>query len=295
MKGLLMNTLRTQRLAGLFAALLLTIFLTLPAQAAPSATTATNSSYPNANRCLPHKQIETWNSRRSIEARGFQFDLIGPEASALFQHDLALNLARNPANSFTTASRMTEIASEKPIAERVKCWQATPDKNVVIEFRVRFNQSATPAGMTENLELWNAPLPFFDGTNPPTESPLPLTSIGVARTSAFGQPQYVATVVQDLDLATFNGLLRMNAMPPWLDAGRWHEVRLTLSQKEARIEVAQAGHREEVLKVELPHPAEPLGFEFSIDNEAFPGVFVPVTERDGIEVDYLSMHMVQTR
>lgn len=291
-----MNTPRTRQLVGLFAALLLGVLLTLPAQAAPAPITQPAASYHNTQRCVPHKEITTWSNRRALEARGFHFDLVGSQATALFGHDLTLALAPNPGSSAYTASRITEIVSQQPIAQRVKCWQATPDKNVVIEYRVRFKQSATPAGMTENLELWNAPFPFFDGTNVPTEQAGLLTSIGVVRTSAFGQPQYLAAVIQDLDTNTFNGLLNVAPMPAWLDAGQWHRVRITLSQQMARIEVAQAAHRfTPILEAVLLHPAEPLGFEFSVDNEAFPGFYVPVTVRDGIEVDYLAMNMVRAR
>jgi hypothetical protein len=289
-----MSTSNTRRLAGLFAALILSLLLAMPAQAAPLTFVQSSSAHSDKNHCVADKQIENWNNQRAIEARGFNFDTVGPQASVMFQHDLALKLGTT-ADSAYTASRMTEIDSELPIAQRVKCWQATPDKDVVVEFRVRFSQAATPAGMTESLVLWNAPLPFFDGVNPPSENALPLTSIGVARTSAFGTPQYLATVAQDLDLATFDGLLRVALMPPWLDPSQSHQVKLTLSQQAAHIEVAQAQHEfEHVLDVPLPHPAEPLGFEFSVDNEAFPGFYVPVSVPDGIEIDYLSIRMVRS-
>jgi len=289
-----MNTPRTRRFVGLFAALLLGILLTLPAQAAPAPIARLTSAYHNTERCVPHKEVANWYNRSALEARGFHFDLVGAQAAAQFGHDLTLEVAPNSGSSAYTASRITEIASQQPIAQRVKCWQATPEKNVQIEFRVRFDQSATPAGMTENLELWNAPFPFFDGTNTPTENAGLLTSIGVVRTSAFGQPQYLATVVQDLDTNTFNGLLNIAPMPAWLDPGQWHRVRITRSQQMARIEVAQAAHRfTPILEAVLLHPAEPLGFELSVDNEAFPGYYVPVTVRDGIAIDYLSMNMVR--
>ncbi len=289
-----MSTSCIRRLAGLLVVLVLGMLLAMPAQAAPSALTQSITAHHNENRCVDHKQIETWSNQQAIEARGFNFDIVGPQASVMFQHDLALDLATTD-NSAYTASRMTEIDSELPIAQRVKCWLATPDKDVVIEFRVRFNESATPAGLTENLVLWNAPLPSFNGTNPPSESAVPLTSIGVARTSALGTPLYIATVVQDLDLTTYNGLLSFAVIPSWLDPGDWHQVKLTLSQQSARIEVAQGQHEyEQVLEQQLLHPAEPLGFEFSVDNEAFPGYYVPVTEPDRIEIDYLSMRMVRS-
>jgi hypothetical protein len=50
-----------------------------------------------------------------------------------------------------------------------------------------------------------------------------------------------------------------------------------------------------VSKVVLLHPAEPLGFEFSVDNEFVPSVYLPVTIPDGLDVSYLYMHMERAR
>lgn len=281
-----------KRLAGLLA-LLLALMLALPASAAPIAPVA----QPRQDiGCVPHKRVDNWSNRRAIEARGFNFDIVGAQASATFGHNLGLDLAGNPASSAYAASRVTEIESERPIDQRVKCWQATDRKDVVVEFKVRFDQSATPPNLTENLILWNAPLPFSDGTHPPTETARPLTEIGVARTSALGMPMYIAVVAQDLDTATYNGLMRVSPMPSWLDAGKWHRVRLTISQQSARVEVAQGQHEfTPALEADLLHPAEPLGFEFSVDNEAFPGYYAPVTVPDGLKIDYLSIDTVRAR
>jgi hypothetical protein len=188
---------------------------------------------------------------------------------------------------------MTEIDTWKPIAERVKCWQATRTKNVVVEFRARFDQNATPPGLTENLMLWNAPYP---STTP--EPAQPVTSIGVSRTSVFGQPQYIAQVTQDLNFGTFTPpfIFQTMPMPAWLNAADWHRVRITLSQQTAQIDVAQGSRPfTTVLKTALLHPAEPLGFEFSLDNELVPGVTGPVVVPDGLDVDYLYIGMVRAR
>ena len=278
-----------KRLAGLLA-LLLSLMLVLPASATPVTQPRQDIG------CVPHKRVDNWSNRRAIEARGFNFDIVGAQASVTFGHNLGLDLAGNPASSAYAASRVTEIESERPIDQRVKCWQATDRKDVVVEFKVRFDQSATPPNLTENLILWNAPLPFSDGTHPPTEAARPLTEIGVARTSALGMPMYIAVVAQDLDTATYNGLMRVSPMPSWLDAGEWHRVRLTISQQSARVEVAQGRHDfAPVLEADLLHPAEPLGFEFSVDNQAFPGYYAPVTVPDGLEIDNLSIDTVRAR
>ena len=121
----------------------------------------------------------------------------------------------------------------------------------------------------------------------------PITSIGVSRNSAFGPPQYYAEVVQDLDFGTFAPpyILELTPMPAWLDAGKWHRIRITLSQTTGQIDVAQGGHPfYTVSKVALRQPAEPLGFEFSIDNEITPGDTEPITIPDGVDVSYLDMH-----
>jgi hypothetical protein len=277
-------------LALLLAFLSLSMLAVTPTQAAPAAT----SGYQHrANQCLDHKLIPFWGSRNFIEAQGFNFDIVGAQANAKFRNNLSLDLASNPSSSDYTASRMTEIDTWEPIADRVKCWQATPTKNVVVEYRVRFDQSAAPSGLTENLMLWNAPFP---STTP--EPARPITSIGVSRNSAFGPPQYYAEVVQDLNFDTFAPpfIFELTPMPAWLDAGKWHRIRITLSQTTGQIDVAQGAHPfTTVSKIALLHPAEPLGFEFSIDNELFPGLTVPINIPDGLDVSYLDMHMEHAR
>ena len=280
------TTLRSTRLVFVLALLILSMLAVAPTQAAPA---ANNGHHHNPNPCLDHKLIPFWGSRDFIEAQGFNFDIVGDQASVKFRNNLSLDLASNPASSDYSASRMTEIDTWVPIGERVKCWQPTRTKNVVVEYRVRFDQSATPSGLTENLMLWNAPFP---STTP--EPALPITSIGVSRNSAFGPPQYYAEVVQDLDFGTFAPpfILELTPMPAWLDAGTWHRIRITLSQTTGQVDVAQGAHPfTTVSKVALLHAPEPLGFEFSVDNEMFPGFTVPIGTADGVDVSYLDIHM----
>jgi hypothetical protein len=271
----------------LLAILILSILAVAPTQAAPA---ATNAYHHNANQCRERKLIPFWGSRNFIEAQGFNFDIVGNQSSVKFGRNLSLDLASNPASSAFTASRMTEIESGQPIADRVKCWEATPTKNVVVEYRVRFDQSAAVSGLTENLILWNAPLPSVGSG----ETALPITAIGVTRNAAFGTARYYAEVVQDLDFATFAPpfILNLTPMPAWLDAGQWHRIRITLSQTTGQVEVAQGARPFTIVtKVALLHPTGPLGFEFSLDNEFVPGVLVPVTTPDGLDVSYLDMRM----
>lgn len=278
------------RLILLLALLLLSMFLAAPTQAAPL---ADRDNHTDTASCVDRKLIPFWGNRGFIESQGFNFDIVGNQASAKFQRNLSLDLDSDTASTAYTASRMTEIDTWKPIAERIKCWQATPSKNVVIEFRARFDQGATPLGLTENLMLWNAPYP---STTP--EVARPLTSVGVSRSSALGQPQYMAQVTQDLNFGTFTPpfVFQTTPMPAWLNAGDWHRVKITLSQQFAQVDVAQDAHPfTTVLKAALLHPAEPLGFEFSVDNELVPGITVPVSIPDGLDISYLSIYMERSR
>src|SRR5262245_16585014 len=82
------------------------------------------------------------------------------------------------------------------------------------------------------------------------------------------------------------------AMPTWLNAAAWHQIRTTVSQTHVRVEVAQGRHDfTSVLDAALPHTPEPMAFEFSMDNEAFPGFFVPVTAPDGLDIDTLDIRL----
>ena len=85
-------------------------------------------------------------------------------------------------------------------------------------------------------------------------------------------------------------------MPAWLDASDWHRVRITVSQTTAQIDVAQGFNPyTTVLKASLLRPAEPLGFELSVDNELAPGLTVPVATPDGLDVDFLDIRTERVR
>lgn len=239
------------------------------------------------SRCLPVKHIDQWRSADQLERWGFNVDLIGaPQASLAFESlgarsYLSLDIASGNGTAQPVASRITEIEDELPIAQRAKCWQPQPGRDVVVEYSLRFDQPSTPPSLIEAAQLWNAPFP---GVVP--EAPVPVTSIGVVRSSLLGAPMYIALVTQDFDYATFSGFVQVVPMPAWLDAGRWHSVRITVSQNGARIDVAQdARGYEPVLDVSMPRPADPLGFEFSVDSDQ------PVVTPDGMDVRCLSMRM----
>jgi hypothetical protein len=261
--------------------------------ATPAAAVSTTRTAPAAaasrHGCVSHRHIDRWNNPMQLEAQGFNRDLFGDQASMRFRGDfLALDIASDPSRSTYTASRITEIDSAQPVEERVKCWQPTSRRDVVVEFTVRFDQATVQPGMTENLFLWNAPLP------PPGTSGgmLPFSVAGVTRSNG----SYRAVATQDLDLTTFTGFIQESPMPAWLDAAAKHQVRTTVSQTRVRIEVAQGRHDyTTILDVALPHAPEPLAFEFSIDNEAFPSFYVPVTAPDGIDIDSLDIQLERNR
>lgn len=244
-----------------------------------------------SKQCWKHRLIVGWNSQQLIEDQGLSFSTVGDQASIDFGRTLKLNMSSNSVAKSYMASRVSEIAPGLPIAKRIKCWQATSTRDVVVEFRVRFREEGTPPGLTESLMLWNAPLP---AKNFP-ESPIPATSIGVLRSSLNGTPEYQAVIAQDVPFSrTTQPFLRQTpAMPLWLNASTWHRVRITLSQKIAQVEVAQGLHPFTIVaQSALLHPAEPLGLVFSIDNEIVPGITSPVTVSDSIEIGYLRIGMV---
>lgn len=238
--------------------------------------------------CVRHKRLQNWNNLPQLVAHGFNSEVFGESAALTFSRDsqdsiLSLDVAATgPSTTDYMASRITEIDATLPVGERVKCWQPTDTRRVVAEFEVRFDQPVTP-GLTENLMFWNAPL---------GQNPIPITTIGVSRSLSTGGV-YAAVVAQDLVIAPeFSGFVQVSPMPEWLDDTAWHRVRVTIAADSALIEIAQGEHAyTTVLQTALPHPPEPLGFQFSIDNEVLPGLYSPVPVGDGIDVRYFDVQL----
>lgn len=260
--------------------LIVGLFAALPAQAA---------TYDHV-RCVRHKVIQQWNNQAQLMAHGFFVETAGDEGTLDFvrrRHNSFLSLDVATTSDFIgqyIASRITEIDTSVPVAQRTKCWQPTFRNDVVAEFQVRFEQSETPS-LTEDVMLWNAP--FGD-------NPIPLTAIGVTRSPGSGG-QYAAIIAQDLVFNpdfSYSGDLTIVPMPSWLDATQWHSVRIRVSQTHAQIEVAQGRHRYTlVTRTPLAHAPEPLGFEFSLDNEIVPGYYGPVAAPDSLDVDYFDIRI----
>ena len=81
-------------------------------------------------------------------------------------------------------------------------------------------------------------------------------------------------------------------MPAWLDDLKWHNVRIVVSEDSAVISVSQGLHPyTTVLQVSLSGTPEPLGVEFSIDNEVYPGLLGPVYVPDGLNIGYFDIRL----
>jgi hypothetical protein len=235
-----------------------------------------------ANACPTSRHIENWNNEAQLAAQGFYIEQFSPSASYSFQDgNLSLDLAPTGDPSYA-ATRITEIDVTAPVAQRIKCWQPTAKKDVVAEYTLRFDQ-AQGSMLTENVFFWNAPF---------GENPIPLSAIGVTRGAGSGG-MYAAVIAQDLVFNpdfTFSGLFYIVPMPAWLNAADWHTVRVTIRSDSARIEVKQGSNDyTTVVDAPLNHLPEPLGLEYSVDNELFPGFTAPVAVGDGVDIGELDI------
>ena len=114
-----MYTSRIRHILMLVAVFCSALLFSVPIAAAPLPRPQPQSQLTAGDQCRDHKQIEDWHSRRAIEAKGFNFDIIGGQARVDFGRTMSLSLASDPSSSTYTASRMTEVDSNAPIDERV--------------------------------------------------------------------------------------------------------------------------------------------------------------------------------
>lgn len=247
-----------------------------------SSTSMKDVSEDELGGCCPGRRIiSSFVNVHQVEARGFHFEVTPPGGSYAFNREghlryLSLRMDTFPFNGELSSSRITEIDTSLPPDQRVFCWQPTNRKNVEVIFTHRFAEATPPPGLSQNIFLWNAPI----------DTGGLITAIGVTRSSMFGG--YFAIVAQDFDFATGSGMLQLVPLPTWLDATAWHTVEIVLSQQEAIIKVEQGANQATVLQTNLLRPPDPLGFEFSMDNEIAPGVIVPVTVPDQLDVAFFS-------
>ncbi len=236
-------------------------------------------AYQSQVPCSTKRVISRFVNESQVQAKGFNFEVTAPGGSYAFNQEghkpyLSLRMDPFPFNGELSSSRITEIDTSLPPDQRVFCWQPTETNNVVVMYTQRFAEATPPPGLSENVFLWNAP---FDSGNL-------ITAVGVTRSSVFGG--YFAIVAQDFDFATGAGLLQLVPLPAWLDATTWHTIEIVLSQETAIIKVSQGANQAIVTQTTLLRPPDPLGFEFSLDNEILPGVIVPVTVADQLDIAF---------
>lgn len=234
-----------------------------------------------AGCCPTRRIISNFVNVHQVQAQGFHFQVTPPGGSYAFnrqgnQRYLSLRMDPFPFNGELSSSRITEVDTSLPPDQRIFCWKPTQTKNVAVTYTYRFAEATPPPGLSQNLFLWNAPLDTGNF----------ITAVGVTRSSLFGG--YFAIVAQDFDFATGSGMLQLVPMPAWLDATAWHTVDIVLSQQTATIKVKQGTNQATVLQTNLLRPPDALGFEFSMDNEIAPGVIVPVTVADQLDIAFYS-------
>jgi hypothetical protein len=228
--------------------------------------------------------IDTWESPEQLAAYGFLIEQFGPSSSLTFGGDsLQLTLGPDPSPAYA-ASRITEIDPRVPIRERARRWQPAEGRPVEVRFTIRFGEATASPELIANLILWNAPFPFQDAATRTDEVALPVTAFGVSRRDGV----YYAAAAQDFDGATGEGLFRQAPIPAWLDPADWHQVSILLTTESVEIGVDQAGHEEIVLACRLLRAPDPLGFQFSIDNEG-PGRYYPITRGDHISIRHFAL------
>lgn len=264
------------------ATLLAVLILALQPQAALAAR-------PPQSQCQRTKHMDNLMNDRILQSKQFHIDEAGTGDLSYYGNGRAayasLSLDQDLSGAYN-AARITEVDTTLPPPARTRCWQPDEKFNVIAEFTIRFADAEKPFGLTETVFLWNSPLGG--------DEPLPLTSVGVSRSEAF--PGYNANVSQNLTFEPFAfDHLEVVPMPAWLDPTQWHTVSITLGMYDVEIAVSQGRNHETVISTTLPQAVEPLAAELSIDNEAFPGLTVPVTTPATLEVDTIDLSYKNNR
>lgn len=223
--------------------------------------------------------IKKWHGPQDVVDVGMYVQIKRErQASIQYKGDHAqFRIDPDPESNEYAASRISEIDSRLEVEQRVKRWRPTLDKLVAGKFRVRFTHEQT--AVTYNLLLWNAPLKKDRG--------IPATSIGVTRGCA-SNFEYSAVIAQNIIANQHTGNLsgdvleinKLREAANWLCMTEWHWVYVILAENWAQIEVEQGDNRKVVAETRLVKPVEALGFVFSVDNEVFPGRYVPVSARE---------------
>ncbi|MBN1311015.1 MAG: hypothetical protein JXB30_06310 [Anaerolineae bacterium] len=234
--------------------------------------------------------IDRWNGSQDIADAGLFVQIKRKEqASIQYAGDHArFRIAPAPSSSEYVASRISEIDLHLDVEQRVKRWKPTTDKSVEAKFRVRFLHEHT--ALTYNLMLWNAPFK--------KEMMIPAMCIGVT-CSAVSDFKYAAVIAQNLianpQSNSFKGdvlqFAEFDKVAGWLCMTEWHWIHVTFAQDQARVEIQQGARQAIVVEEGLLPPVEALGFVFSVDNEVFPGRYIPVSaeHEEGFDMAYFEV------
>ncbi|GIK56307.1 MAG: hypothetical protein BroJett015_19700 [Chloroflexota bacterium] len=236
--------------------------------------------------CLNKRTIPRFANEQQVKTGGFNFQVTPPGGSYAFYEDdgrpyLALRMVPFIFHGELSSSRISEIDTSRPLDQRVYCWQPTPTANVVVTYTHRFAEIAPPPGLSENLFLWNARLSSDKG----------VTAVGVTRSHLYNG--YFAIVAQDFNFAARTGLLQLTPLPVWINATKWHTVHIVMSQETATLQIEQDDRQATVLQMPFLHPPDPLGFEFSLDNEIAPESIHPVTVADQLDIAFYHAELQQ--
>lgn len=233
------------------------------------------------------KSIEKWNSSQDITNAGMLVQIKRKgQASIRYDGDCVhFRIRPDSASSQYVASRISEIDTRLEVEQRVKSWYPIEGKTVKGEFRVRFSHEQT--ALTYNLMMWNAPFS--------RETIMPAMSIGVTR-SAATDFEYAAVIAQNIvvnpQMGSSDGdvllLIKLQEAVNWLRMTEWHTVHIMYAEDQARVSVQQGFKQEAVAETRLVKPVEALGFVFSVDNEVFPGRYMPVSGQasEGFDMAY---------
>ena len=176
---------------------------------------------------------------------------------------LRLALDADTTRAGPVAARITDLAADQPHR-----WQPTNDRPIRLSAQIRFDQTQSPAHLTETIFFWTGLTP-------------PISAIGVTRDHGM----YAAVVAVNFDPATGAGIFQRAPVPSSVRADSWHIITIAIAVDQATITVAD----QLVLDVTLPEPPPALAAELSVDNDNVPEGHLPVITPDALTIRTLSI------
>lgn len=231
-------------------------------------------------RRIAGKQIAVWGAE-TLEKQGFFVNTQGRQGTIHFMTEAERAFVRlglgTQTDSTPVASRITEVKPGLRIRDRIRFWNIKETQYTVFNVTFRFLQAQTPAGLTENIGLWNCPLP---SSAYPDDTLIPLTAAGISRSHG----QYVLVFAHNFNLITGSGVYKRIRVPDWVDATQWHNLQVRLMHDRVLFVLSQ-GYFEHSMEIsEINVASEKFAFEFSIDNDNFPHPRSPVLIPDQIDI-----------